>query len=224
MPSKKAQAHRVAVVDPSPCISDALAKLVEGLGLYQVVLQAGNSNGLMAALEGVEVDLVLVDLGSPEGDGPALLQWLTARPPVRSLAYGLPVEDGAVLRAYRFGALAALPYTMDTAMLAMAMQVVLGGGVYHTAYSQRVLMENPDGLSVDERRRQKLEAQMTRRQMEVLMLLCRDDNPSSTRIGKELGISSRTVDDHVNELLALFGVSRRPLLVRSAIRLGLVKV
>ena len=188
-----------------------------------MVLSVATGEELIAALEGgTQVDLVLLDVRPPNGDAYGLLSWLREhRPTVRAVAYGLPADDGTVVRSFRSGAGALLSKDMDEELLLLAVDVVRRAAVFHTAHTQQVLLDNPDGLCADERTKQRLLAQMTKRQAEVLCLLAREDSPSSTQIGKVLGISARTVDDHVEELFALFGVNKRINLVRGAQRLGL---
>ena len=213
----------VALVDPLPCMRAGLTLYLERSGNYRVVLSVATGEELIAALEGgTAVDLVLMDVRPPSGDGFAVLAWLREqRPDVRAVAYGLPADDGSVVRSFRSGAGAMLSKDMDEALLVLAVDVVQRAAVFHTAHTQQVLLDNPDGLSAEERYKQRLLAQLTKRQLEVLVLLCREDCPSSGQIGKALGISSRTVDDHVEELFEIFEVNKRTKLTRAAQRLGL---
>ena len=214
----------MAVVDPLPCMRLGLATMLERNGRYRVVLSVATGEELIAALvDGAPVDLIVLDVRPHHGDGYALLEWLRVHQPgMRVLAYGLPADDGTVVRSYRSGACALLSKDMDEELLLLAMDVVRRAAVFHTPHTQQVLLENPDGLCAEERRRQKLLVQLTKRQLEVLVLLCREDCPSSARIGHALGITARTVDSHVEELFELFDVNRRVMLVRAAQRLGIV--
>jgi len=215
----------VAVVEPLPCMRLGIAQMLENTGLYRVVVRVADGDALLAALvSGIKVDMVLMDVRPTDADGCDLLNLLRERwPTLPVLAYGLPADDGAVVRSYRHGARAMLPKDMDEPLLLLALDVMQRAGVFHTAHTQRVLLENPDGLCADERRKQKLEAQLTKRQLEVLLLMCRDDRPSTAQMARELRIKPRTVESHVEELFELFGVNKRPLLISAAIRLGFAK-
>jgi DNA-binding CsgD family transcriptional regulator len=59
------------------------------------------------------------------------------------------------------------------------------------------------------------------RQWQVLLMLC--DGYTSAEIGDQLGISPRTVDGTRKELHHIAGVDNRVMLVRWAIRNGLVQ-
>lgn len=218
--------QRVAVVDPFPCMREWLTLVLERSGLYRVVLKVAHADALIAVLEGgAEVDLVLVDVCSADAYGTTLLAWLAEhRSALRVVAYCYPPNEGAVVRCYRGGVRALLFKDMDEAMILRAVDAVVCVGVFHTEYTQRVLLENPDGLCIEERRRSKLEAQLTPRLLEVLVAVCRSDCPSYRRVGDELGIGKRTVESHVDALLELFGAKTKGELARSALRLGLVKL
>jgi two-component system invasion response regulator UvrY len=216
----------VAVADDHDLMREGVAARLEGSGRYRVTVHARHGLELVRALEGgAQVALAIVDLGMPVMDGYAVLDWLKEhRPRLRVLVYTLFGDDATVIRSYRGGAHGLLRKEEQADNLLPAVDAVAAGAVYHTEYSQRVLLENPDGLSVEERRRARLLAQMSPRQLEVLRLICRGDNPTYEHIAQEMKLSRRTVERYASELFELFGVNSKTLLVISAIRLGLADV
>jgi two-component system, NarL family, invasion response regulator UvrY len=216
---------RVALVEDHELMRMGLRQLLEAMGGYQVVLEAANGAELVEALEaGAGPELVLVDLLMPVMDGYDTLAWLREhRPGLRAVVLSVLTDDGTVVRTYRAGACALLTKGMGAADLRHALDTVMRVGVYHTANTQRVLLENPDGLTPEERRRERLLAQITPRCLQVLELMGRADDPTYEVIATELGIGRRTVESHVKQLFDLFGVNSKTALVLSAVRLGIVR-
>ncbi len=214
----------VAVADDHPVVRKGLAWLLEESGRYRVEVEAGHGGGLVAALEAESaVRLAIVDLYMPEMDGMATLAWLCAhRPQLRRVVFTARVEERTVLGCYRAGAQAVLQKDAAPGDLLAVLDTVMAGGIHHSPFSQQVLLDNPDGLTPDERRRTRLRAQMTSRQLQVLEALCRSDDPTYETIAAELGVSRRTVESHGSELFEVFGVRSKTALVRSALSLRLV--
>ncbi|MBK8228404.1 MAG: response regulator transcription factor [Flavobacteriales bacterium] len=216
----------VALADDHDLMRAGIADLLERHARYRVVLHARDGRELVRALEGgAEAALAIVDLRMPDMDGIAVLEWLRAhRPGVRTLVYTWDTSEATVMHCYRNGADGVLFKDEVPEKLLTALDTVAAGGIYHSAFSQRVLLENPDGLTAEERRRNRLLAQISTRQLEVLQRICRADDPTYEVIAQELGLSRRTVEKHVGELMALFGVHSKTALALSAVRVGLMEL
>ncbi len=215
---------RVAIVDDHPPMLLGIRDTLEDSGQFAVTLMARHGAELVEALEGgAEVDLVVLDLCMPVMDGLATLAWLHEhRPQLGTVAYTFEVKPATVLRCYRSGARGLLCKDCEPEVLVAALNTVLAGGIYHTTESQQVLLENPDGLSPEERKLLRVRAQVTPRQLQVLEILVREDDPKTEQIARELNLSSRTVEGHLSELYDLFGVPGRTSLALAAVRVGLV--
>lgn len=215
----------VAVVDDHDLMREGVAARLERSGRYRVTLQARNGGELVQALEaGAQVSLAIVDLGMPVMDGYAVLDWLKQhRPQVRTLVYTLFSDAAAVMRSYRGGAHGLLCKEELADKLLPAVDAVASGAVYHTERSQRVLLENPDGLTLEERRRARLLAQIPQSHWGVLEAICRGDDLTYAAMARELKLNRRTVERYASELCDIFGVRTKTALAVSAIQLGLAK-
>lgn len=216
----------VAVVDAQAGLREGLVSYLRRQGRYRVAVQAARPLELLEALQGgAEVAVVIVEVPLALAGAEEPVQWLRAqRPALRVVAYCASQLPAVVLRTYRAGAQALLFKHQPLDDLATALDTVLRDAIYHTPYSQQVLLENPDGLTPEERRRQRLQAQLTPRQRQVLQALCRADEPTYARIAQELGVGRRTVEAHISELLQAFGVRSKTALVLAAVRVGLIEV
>jgi two-component system CheB/CheR fusion protein len=94
-PSSPAKALRILLVEDHVDTAEAIADLLRAIG-HQVTV-AGSVAAGIAAGDGATFDLVVSDLGLPDGDGYQLMRHLTARNPVIGIAlsgYGMD-EDVA---------------------------------------------------------------------------------------------------------------------------------
>lgn len=216
----------VAVADDHVAIREGLAALLQGTGRYKVVVQGEHGGQLVQALEGgAEVAAAIVDLGMPVMDGYATLEWLrTHRPQVRTVAYTKLVDAAVTVRCYRSGAHGLVPKHAPWEELIAALDTVLSGAIQHSAYSQQVLLDNPDGLTPEERAQARMRGQLTPAQLRVLECMGRADDPTYERIAGELSLSPRTVQRHVADLCLAFGVHSKTAVLRAATRLGLLRL
>ncbi len=216
----------IAVANDDWMARDGLRQELEREGAYRVIIQAANGRELTDAIAGGAVPaLAIVHLCMPVMDGYAVLDWMRAhRPQVRVLAYGEAMDATTVVRCYRSHAHGLLVRGGPAAEWRTALSTALGGGIYHTALSQQLLLENADGLTPDERRCERMRAQLTTMQKKVLAQICQADDPTYARIGRDMNISPRTVERHVADLREAFGVPSKTALVMAATRLGIAKL
>lgn len=216
----------VAVVDDHPLVRIGLRDVLESGGEYRVVLEAGDGAELLRALHaGAEPALVVVDLQMPVMDGFATLEALRAEfPGLHAVAISFQVDEASVLKAYRAGARALVPKGMGAGELLPILRTVLDGGVHMTELAQRIMLQNPDGLTSLERERARILAELSPRMVEVLRCMARPEDPTYEQIAKELDIGRRTVEAYVSRMFEVFAVRSKTALVVSALRLGVVRL
>lgn len=223
---KKKASDRVAVmvVEEHGAVREALALQLERDERFKVVQDCAPGSALADVLQaGCTATVALVGIAAHTPNVPDSLALLHAQePPVRTLVYGTNLGSGLVVRCYRAGARAVLLHTGDAATLLGALHTVANNGVYHDPDTQRMLLENPDGLDEDERRRQRLRAQLDEFQLQVLEWICHPDDLSYEGIAERMRIHVRRVHRGVNDLMAVFGVRSKTAIALSAVRLGMV--
>ncbi len=214
----------VAIVDTHRLLREAIAALLEQRDQYRVTWMGERYKQLDKALdEGLEVCLVLVALSIGEDDGFTTLEHLRDdRPELFRVAYVHRHDEASVLRAYRCGSQALLHDTVEGKAVLSMLQAVVAGVVVHTPMSQGLLLENPDGLTQAERNRERMKAQMTRKEMEVLQAIWHFPDHTVDKLAKQLGLSPNTVDSHLKRLFELFDLRSKTGVLMAAVRLGLL--
>lgn len=204
-------AMKVLVVDDHAVVREGVAAVMRQAYAEAVVLQAANSAEAVAMADGAaDLDLVLLDLMMPKGDGMEALAAFGERHP------GLPVivvssseSASDVRRAIALGALGYVPKSANFSTLLGAVALVLGGEVYvppfmvregSGAAAQRAEVAQPPAL--------------TERQREVLKLVSLA--ASNKDIAFQLNLSEKTVKAHVTAIFRALGVVNRGQAARAA--------
>ena len=98
-------AARLLIVDDHPVVRAGLKAFLDLQGDLEVVAEAGSVAEARAAAAAAELDLVLLDLQLPDGNGLQLLQELTGGPgEPRVVVLTSFLDDGQVREAMRRGA------------------------------------------------------------------------------------------------------------------------
>lgn len=195
--------RRVLVVDDHPLYRDAIVEAIVRAQPEIDALGAGSvAEARALAEQGAPFAMVVADHRLPDGDGLELLQHWPAPQPARVLISGVG-ERQLGARARRLGLHAFLDKTMSPARMLDALRRVLAGGLS---------FETPD----------ELEPVLTERQIEVLQRAARGQ--SNRDIGAALGVTERTVKDHMTLIFQRLDVASRAQAVARAGALGLIRL
>ena len=205
--------RRVLLVDDHDLIREGLRRAFDRAGDLVVVAEAGNVQDATQALLDHEIDVLVTDLGLPDGQGLDLVR--TAR--AASTTMGIVVltmysGDEQVVGAMEAGASAFV--TKD----ASADEVV--AAARHAASSPRSFTADDLAAVMARRMSAPTGPRLSPRESEVLALLV--DGLAVGQISKRLFISESTTKTHVAKIYDKLGASNRAQAVMAAVRLGLV--
>jgi len=203
---------KVMLVDDHAFLRDALAEVMVRAFPGVQVLQAGNLQGATVLLEvHQDVDLLLLDLQLPDGDGLDALAGLRIASGARLVVMSADDQPDTIRCALEAGASGYLPKTLGSGDMLAAVKEVLQGGIYVPA-SALAAVPCTDGP-------QELEGLgLSPRQTEVLSLLV--EGVANKGIARELDISEATVKSHISAILYQFGVATRTQVVVAMARRG----
>lgn len=203
---------RVVLVDDHDLVREGLARLLAAVDVGIVVV--GEAGGVEEALEEVaarEPDLVLLDLRLGEGSGLEVAQRLRAAGNcVAILVLSAHTSASSLRAALAAGADGFLLKSISGAELAEGIRrCVDGDTVIGEEFVPKLLDSLGRGVGVGQ-------AELTPREREVLELVAAGS--SNTGIAEQLGVSSRTVQKHVQNLLRKLEAGDRAELVSQAFR------
>lgn len=187
---------RVLVVDDHPLFRDGITGLLETVADIEVVGSAGDGDTAVREAIARRPDVVLMDLNLPVTPGlEATRRIVAALPSCGVLVLTMLADDATVLAALRVGARGyLLKEATQEEVLAAIRSVAAGGAVYGPGVAIRLLDDHRPG-------------NLTPREAEVLALIAR--GASNPEIARELGLSLKTVQNHVSHVLAKLQVRDR---------------
>lgn len=169
----------------------------------------------LALVEDARPDVLLLDESMPEMGGAEIAQLVKARyPEIRILAVTIHDSQAYLLQMLEAGVDGYLPKRAAAEELVTAVRQVFAGERYIHPSLVDAYLARPDEKSET--------GELTSRQLQVLQLVA--DGMTSQRVGEGLGISARTVDRHIENMLRRLKMHSRVELVRYAIRQGLIDV
>lgn len=194
---------RVVVADDHPMFRFGLVAALESSPDVDVVSDAEDGAALLAMLASTEVDVVLCDLEMPGTDGLAVIAELTSTRPTLPVVLLTMHEDERVVRAaLEVGARGYLLKGADRDEIVHAVLTVADGG---TVYGPGV-GELVRGIALRHTSSPPL-PHLTARERQVAELL--GSGLGNNGIAHSLGLSEKTVRNHVSAILVKLAVPTR---------------
>jgi DNA-binding NarL/FixJ family response regulator len=206
---------RVMIVDDHPIWRDAIERDVSTAG-FKVVAAVGDGETAVRIASAARPDIVLMDLQLPGISGAlATGQLVAADPAIRVLMFSASGEDADVLEAVKAGARGYIVKSASRAELVdAATRTANGEAVFSPGLAALVLGEFRRILT-DERSAPEL----TGRETEILRLVA--TGLTARQIAERLVVSTRTVQNHVQNTLRKLQLHDRVELTRWALERGL---
>jgi DNA-binding NarL/FixJ family response regulator len=182
-------------------------------------------NGLEAAkLAGrEEPDVVLMDFRLPDLSGPAAAANIKSVVPAASIVFHSADEtETSLLDAIDAGATAYLTKSATADQIVEAVRKASIGEVLIPVELFAKAIARQRKMVTDEAVRQKVAAQFTPRELDVLRLLA--EGHDTITLASRLGIAPHTVEWHVRHVIEKLGVHSKLQAVIAAARLGLIEI
>ncbi|WP_328924734.1 response regulator transcription factor [Streptomyces sp. NBC_00190] len=206
---------RILLADDHPVVREGLRGMLSAEPDLEVVAEAANgpqAEALAARLVPA-LDLILMDLRMPGGDGVESIARITAAGlPVRVVVLTTYENDRDILRAVEAGAAGYLLKDMARAELAEAVRAAVRG--------ETVLAPSVAGRLVDHLRTRPERPHLSEREVSVLRLVA--EGATNAEIGRRLFVAESTVKTHLLRAFAKLEVADRTAAVTTAMRHGLL--
>ena len=202
---------KVLIADDHAIVRMGLSALLSAKKDIEVVGQSRNGEAAVRDTVRLAPDVVIMDLMMPKKDGIAATSEIKSkRPETKIIILTTFATSDGITKALDAGASGAILKNAENSSLVTMIRKVAAG--------ERVLAPEVEELLQEDPPVEKL----TPRQEEVLESLSR--GLTNKDIAKQLGISDRSVDEHVEALLQKIGASNRTEAVVIALRKHLLKI
>jgi DNA-binding NarL/FixJ family response regulator len=202
---------RVLLVDDDALVRSGLRMMLAGAGEIEVVGEADDGRGVLAAVDRHRPDVVLMDIRMPLLDGIEATRLLRAQPaPPAVIVLTTFDADELVLRALRAGAAGFLLKDTPPPEIVRAIEHVHAGeGTLSPTVTRRLIaLVAGDGEAAVRRDRARVLLEgLSGREHEVALAVGR--GCANAEIAAELHMSVATVKAHVSRLLVKLGVENR---------------
>jgi DNA-binding NarL/FixJ family response regulator len=209
---------RVVVVDDHPMYRDGLLQTLRAASDFEPVGEAPDGESALAVVAGERPDLVLMDLRLPGMGGiEATRRLVEADPGCRIVVVSMLEDDDSIFAAMRAGACGYLLKGADRDELLSALRAVAQGEViFGASIARRVLgffsgrMPTPAAAAFPD---------LTDRELDILERIAR--GTANPVIARDLGLSEKTVRNHVSTILNKLQVADRGAAIARARDAGL---
>jgi DNA-binding NarL/FixJ family response regulator len=210
---------RVMVIDDHPMWREGVARDLTEAG-YLVVATTGEGRQAIRIASAARPEVVVLDLQLPDISGVEVIRGLMDRVPgVRVLMLSASGEQRSVLDAVTAGATGYLVKSTGTAEFLDAVRRTAAGEAVFTPGLAGLVLGEYRRLAAGPRTGGTESPRLTERETEVLRLVAK--GLSYKQIAARLGLSHRTVQNHVQNTLGKLQMHNRVELTRYAIEQGL---
>ncbi len=211
----------VILADDHILFRQGLARLLDLEPDIVVMAQASTGREVLERLKVQLPDLVIMDITMPDMDGvEATAQVTTLYPQVKVLVLSAHEDRDALFAAIDAGAAGYLIKDTEPEELARAIRVVAAGGSIVSPSMTTQLLQGVREMGYDPAETERRRLSLSDRELEILRQLSTPKSPA--QMGRELFISTKTVQNHISNIYRKLDVNSRTEAVIRAMELGLI--
>ncbi len=210
---------KVMLVDDHALIREGIKQLLEFDGSIEVIEQASDGIECLEKLKTVRPDILLLDINMPKMNGIEVLEALKAKKdPVKVLILTVHSEVEYLVKAVDIGANGYILKDSGSVELKQAIMDIINNDSYIQpslipALNSRLINRDMD--------KEKLKS-LTKREVEILAQVA--SGMFNKEIANNLGISERTVKNHISNIFKKIDVSDRTQAAVFAIRNNIINL
>ncbi len=209
----------VMIVDDHKMLREGIKQLIEFDGEIEVIAEASDGAECLRVLETVTPDVLLLDINMPEYNGIHVLERLKhSRKNIKVLMLTVHNEIEYLMKAVDLGVNGYILKDSESSELINAIKEVKNGNMYIQPQlipilNHSMMRRDQETTSLDD---------LTKREVEVLT--CVAKGQFNREIAENLGISERTVKNHIANIFKKIKVSDRTQAAVFAIRNNLISL
>lgn len=213
---------KIMIVDDHPLARQGLRKILSLDDDFVVVGEAENGNEGLRKVSALYPDVVLMDINLPGKNGIELTEEIKKKyPAINILALTVETDQYHVHKIIKAGALGYVLKDIEPDALIEAIKVIARGEAYiQPCLLSKLLIEFRQFMDWDRPGLSPQEMGLTPREVEIITYIA--EGESNKGIAQKLGLSEKTVKNHVSNILRKMSLSDRTQVAVYAYRKGLI--
>jgi two-component system invasion response regulator UvrY len=210
----------IALVDDHTLFRRGLAGLVQMVDQnIRIIFEADNGIDLQRKIDPKQPpDIILMDINMPEMDGFESVKWLNRHhPSVKVLIVSMVENEESLIRMLKLKVKGYLSKDVEPEELKDALHSIMSKGFYYTDFITGKLVHTLQ----EEDEKESLQT-LSEREKRFLQLACSD--LTYAEIGKEMFVSTRTVEGYRDQISIKLQIKSRVGLALYAVKHGLIKL
>jgi len=222
---KKKTTVRIVIADDHPIVRDGLKKLLLLEEDFEVVGEAGDGREVIAKVQEVDPDVLLLDLRMPNLDGLAALQALQqTNKRTRVIVLTASDDKNEFVQAMKLGCSGIVLKQTAPELIVKSIRKVNSGEIWLDSHTTAAVMRqfstNLDGsISQGGNGKGRERSPLSTREREIVALVAQ--GYKNKEMAEKMFISEQTVKNHLHNIFDKLGVSDRLELALYAIHKGL---
>jgi DNA-binding NarL/FixJ family response regulator len=205
---------KVLLVDDHQILRDGIRRGLESAG-KDVVGEAGNGEEAIGLVGETQPDIVVMDLSMPVLDGVGATRQISELyPDVKVVVLTMHDDPAKTRAALEAGAVAYLTKGTSLDEVIDTLDRVMDGEEVLSPHLAASMLQVVGGLKPTE------ESLLSDRQVEILQMIA--NGLSTKQVARELGITQKTVHNHLNAIYRRLDTQSLTHAVLSAVRLGII--
>ncbi|MBC8033826.1 MAG: response regulator transcription factor [Chitinophagaceae bacterium] len=211
---------KIYITEDHEMYLEGLALLLRKQPEIEIAGTSLNASGLLAALPSLKIDVLLLDVHLPDMEEEALIKQIRElRPDLLVIYLTLMRGTRYIHKLLKYNIQGYVLKNAPVEELYTAIRTVCNGGTY---FSDEInIMAKDDFRDTITLEDHKVEAILSKREIEVLQLVCMEF--SNTQIAEKLFLSISTIETHRKNLISKLGVNNTVGLVKFALKNKLIK-
>lgn len=214
---------KIAIVDDQNLFRQSLAMLIHSVENFCLVAECAGGQAFIDSLEntGYKVNIAIIDMDMPGMNGIELNDYLQKNhPAIKVIVLTVHATEMLITQMVNSGAAAYLAKNCDKDELIATIEGVVKNGFYFNNDVKKALQTGAKQRAILSKEVSRLPVKLTRREIQVLNLICKDLN--NAEIADKLYLSPRTIEGHRNSLMTKIGCQTTAGLVLFAIKYQMI--
>jgi len=211
---------KITIADDYKIFRDGLKVSLSQDEDFEIIAEADNGEDLVASIEKIKPDVIIMDLKMPIMDGMEATQIIRKKyTDIKILVVSMYDDDKFIIHLMEIGANGYLLKNADPAEILKGIHSVYENGYYFNDIVNKALLKKLV-LKGNIKPSFNQNVELTERELEVLKMVC--EEKTATEIGKEIFLSPRSVEGIRQRLIEKIGVRNTAGLVMFAYKSGIV--